>query len=115
MQGRGRMCSEGFANPWRFLIDPDPAKLIHFPSVTLPSLSVSTLLSISVLAGGSQSAMARSGDDSELKVAVWMDSDRFTVEIARLQANSDLFFIKISATVGVNTVYGKQIVNYIPV
>ena len=57
---------------------------------------------------------AASGDDSELKVAVWMDSDRFTVEIARLQANSDLFFIKISATVGVNTVYGKQIVNYIP-
>jgi hypothetical protein len=58
---------------------------------------------------------AGSGDDSELKVGVWADADRFNVLIDRVSANSDLFFIKIAAEVGVQSVYGKQIVNYIPV
>ena len=57
---------------------------------------------------------AGSGDQAELKVGVWADADRFNVRIDRLQANSDLFFIKIAAVVGVQSVYGKQIVNYTP-
>ncbi len=58
---------------------------------------------------------AGSGDQSELKVAVWADQDRFTVEMARTAPLDDTFGIKIAASVGVGEVYGKQIVNYIPV
>ena len=54
------------------------------------------------------------GDAAECKMATWADNDRFNVKIERLQANSDLFFIKINAEVGVNTVYGKQIVEHTP-
>jgi len=57
---------------------------------------------------------AGGGDMSELKVAAWADADKFTVKIDRLAANSDEFFIKINAEVGVNHVYGKQIVEYSP-
>ena len=60
-------------------------------------------------------ALNASGDDmSEIKVATWADSDRFTVKIDRLQANSDMFFIKVNAEIGVNHLYGKQIVEYSP-
>lgn len=55
------------------------------------------------------------GDTAELKAAVWADADRFNVEMARTGPLDDVFGVKISATVGVNYVYGKQIVNYIPV
>lgn len=54
------------------------------------------------------------GDMAEVKVATWIDSDRFNVKIERLQNNSDLFFIKIGTSVGVNHVYGKQITEYSP-
>jgi hypothetical protein len=54
------------------------------------------------------------GDMAEIKCAVWADSDRFNVKIDRLQADSDEFFIKVNAEVGVNHVYGKQIVEYSP-
>ena len=57
---------------------------------------------------------AGGGDMSELKVAAWIDADKFNVKIDRLQANSDLFFIKIGTSVGVNHLYGKQIVEYSP-
>lgn len=53
-------------------------------------------------------------DRAALKVGTWMDGDRFNVLIDRLQANSDLFFIKINMVVGVNHVYGKEIVEYSP-
>jgi len=58
---------------------------------------------------------AATGDDSELKVAVWADADRFTVEMARTAPLDDVFGIKVAASIGVGEVYGKQIVNYIPV
>lgn len=54
------------------------------------------------------------GDSSELKVGVWADADRFNVEMARTGPLDDTFGIKVAATVGVNHVYGKQIVNYTP-
>ena len=57
---------------------------------------------------------AGGGDRTELKVAAWADNDKFTVKIERLQANSDLFFIKINTEIGVNHVYGKQITEYSP-
>ena len=57
---------------------------------------------------------ASGGDDSELKAAVWADADRFNVEMARTGPLDDTFGVKIAATVGVNHVYGKQIVNYLP-
>jgi len=53
-----------------------------------------------------------SGSDSNFKASHWMDSDRNNVKIERLQANSDLFFVKVALDFGVNTVYGKEIVNY---
>lgn len=53
-------------------------------------------------------------DSSELKVGVWADADRFTVEMARTGPLDDTFGVKIAATVGVQHVYGKQIVNYKP-
>ena len=54
-----------------------------------------------------------SGDEmGEIKMATWADADRFNVKIDRLQANSDLFFIKVNAEIGVNHVYGSQIVEY---
>ena len=57
---------------------------------------------------------AGADDMNEIKMATWADSDRFNIKIDRLQANSDLFFIKVNAEVGVNHVYGKQIVEYSP-
>ena len=54
-----------------------------------------------------------SGDQSNFKASMWMDSDRNNVKIERLQNNSDLFFVKVAFDFGVNTVYGKEIVNYI--
>ena len=57
---------------------------------------------------------AGGGDMAEAKMATWADNDRFNVKIERLQANSDLFFIKINAEVGFNYVYGKQIVEHTP-
>lgn len=57
---------------------------------------------------------AGAGDMNEIKMATWADPDRFNVKIDRLQANSDLFFIKVNAELGVNHVYGKQIVEYSP-
>ena len=57
---------------------------------------------------------AGGGDRAELKVAAWADTDKAIVKIDRLQANSDLFFIKINAEIGVNHVYGKQITEYSP-
>ncbi len=53
-----------------------------------------------------------SGDSSNFKASHWMDSDRNNVKIERLQANSDLFFVKVALDFGVNTVYGKQITSY---
>jgi len=50
----------------------------------------------------------------ELKVGVWSDADKYNVKIERLQANSDLFFIKINTEVGVQHVWGKQIAEYSP-
>ena len=55
---------------------------------------------------------AGGGDMAELKCAAWADADKFTVKIDRIAANSDEFFIKINAEVGVNHVYGKQITEY---
>lgn len=55
---------------------------------------------------------AGAGDMNEIKMATWADSDRFNVKIDRLQANSDLFFIKVNAEIGVTHLYGKQIVEY---
>lgn len=53
-----------------------------------------------------------SGDQSNFKASHWMDSDRNNVKIERLQANSDLFFVKVALDFGVNTVFGKEIVTY---
>jgi hypothetical protein len=53
-----------------------------------------------------------SGDQSNFKASHWMNSDRNNVKIERLQANSDLFFVKVALDFGVNTVYGKEIVLY---
>ena len=69
--------------------------------------------SINVIPANRIFAYNASGDEmGEIKMATWADSDRFNVKIDRLQANSDLFFIKINAELGVNTVYGSQIVEY---
>ena len=57
---------------------------------------------------------AGAGDANNIKMATWADSDRFNVKIDRLQNNSDEFFIKVNAELGVNTVYGKEIVEYSP-
>lgn len=53
-----------------------------------------------------------SGEQSNFKASHWMDSDRNNVKIERLQANSDLFFVKVAFDFGVNTVFGKEIVLY---
>ena len=55
-----------------------------------------------------------SGDSSNFKASHWMDSDRNNVKIERLQANSDLFFVKVALDFGVNVVYGKEVVTYAP-
>jgi hypothetical protein len=55
-----------------------------------------------------------SGNPSNFKASHWMDSDRNNVKIERLQANSDLFFVKVALDFGVNYVYGKEIVTYAP-
>lgn len=53
-----------------------------------------------------------SGDQSNFKASHWMDSDRNNVKIERLQANSDLFFVKVALDFGVNVVFGKEVVLY---
>lgn len=58
---------------------------------------------------------ASGGDMSELKAAVWANSDRFNVEMARTGPLDDTWGIKISFSVGTGTVYNGQIVTYLPV
>ena len=53
-----------------------------------------------------------SGDQSNFKASHWMDSDRNNVKIERLQANSDLFFVKVALDFGTNVVFGKEVVTY---
>ena len=71
------------------------------------------IISIPVIPANRIFAGNFTGDEmGEVKMATWADADRFNVKIDRLQANSDLFFIKVNAELGVNHVYGKQIVEY---
>ena len=56
---------------------------------------------------------AGSGEDSELKAAVWATSDRFNVAVARLGPLDDEFGVKISFAGGTGSVYNGQIVSYI--
>ncbi len=58
---------------------------------------------------------AGSGDESELKAAVWSSSDRFNVLMAKNNPLDDVFGIKISFACGTGTVYNKQIVQYLGV
>ena len=57
---------------------------------------------------------AGSGDESELKAAVWAESDRFNVLMAKNNPLDDTFGVKISFACGTGTVYNKQIVSYLP-
>ena len=57
---------------------------------------------------------AGGGEMSEVKLGVSALDDKFNIKIERLQANSDLFFIKMNMELGVNYVWGKQIVEYSP-
>ncbi|GAJ08416.1 unnamed protein product, partial [marine sediment metagenome] len=50
------------------------------------------------------------GTTSNLKASTWMESDFNNILIERLQNNSDLFFAKTSFDLGVNTVFGSEIV-----
>ena len=58
---------------------------------------------------------AGSGDESELKAAVWATSDRFNVLMAKQNPLDDTFGVKISFAAGTGTVYNKQIVQYLGV
>lgn len=57
---------------------------------------------------------AGAGDTNNIKMATWADADRFNIKIDRLQANSDLFFIKVNAEIGTNHVFGSEITEYSP-
>lgn len=50
------------------------------------------------------------GDMANLKVAVWADSDRTNVEMARTGPLDDTFGVKVNTEIGCNYVYGKEIV-----
>jgi len=49
------------------------------------------------------------GKDGQLQAATWMDQDRGIV-VDRLQANSELFFIKALMKFGINYTRGSEIV-----
>ena len=55
-----------------------------------------------------------SGEDSELKAAVWATSDRFNVRMDRVNTLDDNFGVKISFAGGTGSVYNGQIVSYLP-
>jgi hypothetical protein len=75
-----------------------------FPIISLPHVPANRIFMCNT--GGN--------DRSALKVGTWMENDRFNILIDRLQANSDLFFIRIDVAVGVNHIWGKEIVEYSP-
>ena len=56
---------------------------------------------------------ASSGNDSELKAAVWATSDRFNVMMAKQNPLDDLYGVKISFAGGTGCVYCSQVVEYI--
>ena len=57
---------------------------------------------------------AGTGDDSELKAAVWATSDRFNVIMAKQNPLDDTFGVKISFAGGTGSVYNGQTVSYLP-
>jgi hypothetical protein len=75
-----------------------------YPIISLPNVPANR--AFTMMTGG--------GEKSALKVGVWNDADRYNVKIDRLQANSDLFFIKINMELGVSHIWGKEITEYSP-
>lgn len=71
-----------------------------YPIIGVNGMSANTILFGNV--GG--------GDQSNLKVGVWMDSDRTNVEMARTAPLDETFGVKVNTEIGVNYVYGKEIV-----
>ena len=59
-------------------------------------------------------AKATTGNDSNLHAAVDMLDDPETVKVERLQANSELFFVKVLFKMAVNTAFGEETVIYNP-
>jgi len=55
-----------------------------------------------------------SGDESELKAAIWADSDRFNIIIAKQNPLDDEFGVKVSFAGGTGSVYNGQITQYQP-
>ena len=54
------------------------------------------------------------GTTSNLKASTWFLNDYRNILIDRLQANSDLFFVKVSFDMGFNYVNGEEIVYHAP-
>ena len=54
-------------------------------------------------------------DDAELKAAVWMDSDRFNVQMGKGHDLDDVWGVRISMSIGTGSLLNKQIVVSKPV
>jgi hypothetical protein len=52
------------------------------------------------------------GDDSQLKVGVWADADRFNIAMGKGHDLDDIIGARIRVDLGVNFVYGKEITEY---
>jgi hypothetical protein len=57
---------------------------------------------------------ANGGPASEIKIGTWMDSDRMNVYLAKASPLDDVWGIRVRFDIGVEYVYGKQIVEYSP-
>ena len=55
---------------------------------------------------------AGGGEDSELKVGTWADSDRMNVLMSKESPLDDVFGVRARLDIGVNHIYGKQITEY---
>jgi len=49
------------------------------------------------------------GEDANLKVGVWADSDRTNIEMARTGPLDDTFGVKVATDIGVGYVYGQEL------
>jgi hypothetical protein len=74
-----------------------------FPLVSVGGMPASTIVMTNT-----------GGTESNLKASTWFLSDYQNVLIERLQANSDLFFVKISFDMGFNYVNSEEIVYHAP-
>jgi hypothetical protein len=95
--------------------DPAITKGVNFPEAGPPVFGGFPISTVGISENKICLTNTGTGRESNLAAATWMYEDTRGLNIDRLQANSDLWFVKATFKLGVNIMYGDQIAYYKPV